>query len=68
LISRTGNLIRPGGEHLAHQLVGIAGRDNDLVAGMTEQAAQPLPEQGLVLGQRYSHGTIIRTTVPAPGA
>ena len=46
--------VGPVGGHLAPQVVGVAGLSDDLEAGVGEQAAEPLAQQQLVLGDHDS--------------
>ena len=41
---------------------------DDLVAAVLEQAAQPLAQEHLILGDQDSHGSSAISVVPEPGA
>ena len=48
--------------------VRVADRGHHLVAGIPEEASQPLPQQDLVLGDNYLQGSSATRRVPLPGA
>ena len=47
--------------------VGVPGAPDDVVAGVLQQAGEPLAEQHGVLGDDYTHGNSAAIRVPAPG-
>ena len=62
MMARSGRASQHGG----HQRRRVAGRGDDVVPGVGEQAGQALPEQRGVLADHDAHGSTASTTVPRP--
>ena len=66
---RTSMMARSGCVSVDHveQGLGVGGAADDVVAGVDQQAGQPLAEQRRVLADHDPHGSTASIVVPAPG-